>query len=1014
MTPLEKIYNQLGINKSNGLFFTQEGIWKRELNFPNRVVRLIETIICPDAFFCVDNKPMILFYNNPSNKSLLHKQIWNFNESAIVIIVEDSNINIYNGFRYDDKLKSLSGFGNNVNLSDFSYFEIVTGKTWDKYSKDVIYSNRVDYCLLENVKEAQRQLIAEHSLPVKTANALIGKCIFVRYLIDREVLLNTQQFGITWNREGFNGLLANSGKTKAFFNYLAEKFNGDDLFPISDAEYTRVTDEALGILIHLLRGDTLKSGQRSLFDLYDFSVIPTEFISNIYESFIGEDNQADNGAYYTPLFLVDYILHETVETYLDAHNKIECKILDPACGSGVFLVESLRKLIDRYLLCNPSADQDSASFKKTIKDIATKNIWGIDKDEKAILVAIFSIYITLLDYQSPADIETFEFPKLLDKNFFIADFFDMNADYNKIIKSLDIHFIVGNPPWNGSKKKEIDNYIQVRKRAEKGKVVLPHVNNGEIAEAFVLRTSDFSCSHTKCAFIVRSCIFYNKGYKDGSQFRQYLCEEYYVDKVFELAPVRKELFDKSNGHAIAPATLFFYRYAHGENTNNNILTHITLKPSRFFSIFKVLTVYHSDFKKIRQVMLKEHDWLWKTLVYGSYLDFNFIKKLKSRFRPISVVLEENDNIVYGTGIQFSSNPNYDAQHLMGKNFITSDGIGGFFINPDKIIPFDTPKVHRLRDPKLFKTPLLLTLKGADMSDLTIRSAFMGSDNLDTLLYKDTVTGVSGDETILRTIQSILSSAMCSYLAIYTFESIGIEREQIMSDERFSLPYIDSTAKELCARIENINNEIYSSKKQCYDFLQSDSDIITKEQQRESLIKQLNSIIINTICDNQQEKALIDYALDVIRPFILPQRHAERIKLLSEIKYQSDILNNYASIYLERFNSLTGDDKKFIVRIRYSLQLILMQFEMHDKASDGSDIIWENMEPSDIVNIIINVSNERITDKLVIQKDVRGFEREYFYIAKPNEYRLWHEAIAYQDVQEFVDAIMFAGKKDDDL
>ena len=85
MTSLEEIYNVLGINKSNGLFDTQEGVWKLELNFPNRVIRLIENVICPDAFFCVDNKPLILFYDNPADKSLLHKRIWNFNESAIIM-----------------------------------------------------------------------------------------------------------------------------------------------------------------------------------------------------------------------------------------------------------------------------------------------------------------------------------------------------------------------------------------------------------------------------------------------------------------------------------------------------------------------------------------------------------------------------------------------------------------------------------------------------------------------------------------------------------------------------------------------------------------------------------------------------------------------------------------------------------------------------------------------------------------------------------------------------------------
>ena len=42
--------------------------------------------------------------------------------------------------------------------------------------------------------------------------------------------------------------------------------------------------------------------------MYDFSILPIEFISNMYEKFIGKENQENEGAYYTPTFLVDYIV----------------------------------------------------------------------------------------------------------------------------------------------------------------------------------------------------------------------------------------------------------------------------------------------------------------------------------------------------------------------------------------------------------------------------------------------------------------------------------------------------------------------------------------------------------------------------------------------------------------------------------------------------------------------------------------------------------------------------------
>ena len=52
---------------------------------------------------------------------------------------------------------------------------------------------------------------------------------------------------------------------------------------------------------------------------------------------------------------------------------------------------------------------------------------------------------------------------------------------------------------------------------------------------------------------------------------------------------------------------------------------------------------------------------------------------------------------------------------------------------------------------------------------------------------------------------------------------------------------------------------------------------------------------------------------------------------------------------------------------------------------------------------------KITKQLFVQKDVRGFEKDYFYIFKPNEKRLWHKAIGYLDVNEFADVILKAGR-----
>ena len=123
-----------------------------------------------------------------------------------------------------------------------------------------------------------------------------------------------------------------------------------------------------------------------------------------------------------------------------------------------------------------------------------------------------------------------------------------HSPFNTLLNDIDFDCIVGNPPWKGNGMDAIGKqYLQKRKNREKGKIKKYEIaiNNNEIAEGFVLRVSDFCKENTQISLIIRSSSLYNLGYSDeGSPFRKYWLEEYFIDKVFELAPVRHEVFEK--------------------------------------------------------------------------------------------------------------------------------------------------------------------------------------------------------------------------------------------------------------------------------------------------------------------------------------------------------------------------------------------------------------------------------------------------------------------------------------
>jgi len=1015
MKNLQKIFDDLGLKEGNGLFLLTDVDWKKECNFSSRVTRLIERKIRPDAFFCLGNKPLILFYDCPPDKPAIHKAVWNFNESPIVFIAEDDKLEIFNGFSFLKDKDSLEPIGS---LNDFKYFELVTGSTWEKYQKELDRKNRVDYHLLDNIKVARKLLSEEiNDENPRIINALIGKIIFIRYLIDRKVKIGFEDESKYWTNEDLISILSLRDRSIAFLKYLQFKFNGD-MFPLENEDYELISQDCFNVIIRLLNEEDLGKGQLSLFKLYDFSIIPIEFVSNVYESFIGEKKQEKEGAYYTPLFLVDYILSETVQKHFGNKYVYNCRVLDPACGSGIFLVETLRKIIERFIEIHPSIANNPELFKRVLPTLAKNNVFGVDKNLAAIQVAIFSIQLTLLDYQEPSDIETFKCPPLLNTNFFESDFFDTEKPFNKVFEKLSFRFISGNPPWKGGGLDETGQlYLKKRKKLEKPlkKTYEIAVNNGEIAEGFVLRVSDFSTEQTQIALIVRSSILYNLGYKtDFSPFRRYWLQEFFVNQIFELAPVRKEVFDRSNNDtAIAPAAVLFYQYANGKSTDDSIVHHVVLKPSQLFSHFKIFTLNRTDFKKVQQRNLKEHDWLWKTLVYGSYLDFNFIKRLKTGFTTIKEIISDKKKFIYGTGLHFRSfnlEKPKDTRSIEKYPFLKTAAIGSMFIDYEMKAILEKEKVDIVKNELLYLKPMLLIREGLDMTNLKTPSAICYHD----CVFKDSVTSIKALSTEnlkeLKQFNALFSSFILPYLAINTFSSIGIERERAKNYNKLTVPYLDSDVVDSVSEIEKLKKEFYLAKSETM------IDELKIARLKQLVKKQIDSIDNSIrkgllIDDNKEEDATINYALEITRPFIINDEFGIS-KALESIPYQNNSLCSYAHVFIDRFTpTLNKNGKKFIVEIWHSHHIIGMLFKVVPNDADhNEDIEWRDKGNDLIMQKMISLGTQKITDQLFVQKDIRGFEADYFYIFKPNEKRLWHKAIGYLDADEFMDAILKAGRR----
>ena len=959
-------------------------------NLPQRIIKSLQEVK-PDNILIINEKPIILFFHRDNEilkkengEQQVFKNCWNFAEAPIIIIEKESDFEIYNGFEFITQSKSLDILPKN----NLSYISILNGDYF-KELKTKKENKRINKFLLENIKYSRDELLKEGLKDYKSiANSLIGRIIFIRYLIDRNVYLNKYHKSLT--NDDLKEILEDKIKTYELFEYLKDSFNGD-WFPIIHDDRNKIYEKNIVNEIHLkslhklISGYDYKKGMGSLFDIYDFSIIPIEFISNVYESFIGENEQKESGAYYTPTFLVDYILKYTVDDFFEKNpNSYNCKVLDPACGSGIFLVETLRKLVAQFEKIKKRPIKED-ELKQLVKD----NIFGIDKDENAISIRVFSLYLAMLDYQNPKELDKFKFPNLLvsdnnpNPNFFVDDFFDTDSESNQILKNKKLDFIIGNPPYGRGTVNQSNYALEYIKNKK------IQIGNKDIVQPFMIRVKDFVSQNTKIGFIVTSKVLYNLQTKE---FRtNHFFNNFKVNHMLELSSVRKEIFENAD----VPVSIIFYEKSTKEEIANNVIKYISMKPNRHFEKLKLLILTKNDFKKVLQSKLIENDYLWKILVYGSYLDFNFIKRLKE-YKSINKISEEC-KYPKGMGIQ-ATQGKYDISYHLNKDFIDiprgkeSERYMSNFYIANKLPQWTISKVHRKGEEKLFDKFSVLVTRGVNTQTLKAKSAVLYK----AAVFKHTLTGVNvPDITIAKTFVGLLNSSLFAYYNIEVASSIGIEREQLHDEEKLQMPFIENK------EITSIVSTIEELKKEHFDT--KSSNILNYEPKLNMLIDELDKVVLEAFKLNEQEYALVDYANSVVIPWVIQKKYEIAF---NKIDNRDNILRDYINIFLNHYSKIYEQNNMYFqANVFWDDYAIGIYFKVLNEKPE-EDITWK--QEKNIQNFP-KMAGSRILENLFIQKDIKGFESNGFYVVKPNEYKNWHKAIGYLDFYEFNDAILKAGK-----
>lgn len=587
----------------------------------------------------------------------IHQKIWNLGLSPFLVILLPGHVRVYTSRDFDTQnnkplleSESLDTQLLRELLADFSAFAIDSGAIWKSEVAEKLNSQRkVDTRLLQNLAKLAQILRDEYELESEAAHALIGKYVYIRYLWDRGILTRKwlEQFQINWRK--FLGRDATKVELRKLENLLNTKFNGK-IFPIP---FDNIEDRHVNLVASVFLGDKpLGQGmfQPSLtglnfedFKIYDFEYIPTETLSFIYELFLkAQDRSSQTGAFYTPEWLADYVLSE-VDTFKSL--KRGMKILDPACGSGIFLVLAYQRLIEEELKlraeANPDKSREVRLKPEELRDILVESIYGVEIEEDACRVTELSLILTLLNYINPPALqenENFRFPNLNGQNIYHADFFDDESPFWTSHDSFD--WIVGNPPWKKLGKGDEQTNPKALKWITTNKGTYP-VSDNRIEEAFSWRVSEKLAEDGVVGIVHHATSLFNLKAK---RYRQAFFTQNEVLRITNFANFRQFLFkgiqipsdgEKKTSGATAPAATFAYRKFQFDRDKKQIIHYGPFMDNQIQNTGNDLwsiTINESEITTVSPLEAEQGDFqTWKFALWGTRRDKEAINRLERRY-----------------------------------------------------------------------------------------------------------------------------------------------------------------------------------------------------------------------------------------------------------------------------------------------------------------------------------------------------------------------------------------------
>jgi methylase of polypeptide subunit release factors len=486
-----------------------------------------------------DFEVVILFNAQNTSKNLGDKKVFSITYDKFIDRIDEL------------RLLSKESFKNN-GLDEYAQ---KIGKKLEKISVSELLYKDLDECrqLLTRDLGAWNPEVPKDVLD-EGVQKLLDRLIFIRVAEDREIEPKTLiPLLRQWQSQ--------KDKKETLYESMIEKFRELDKRYNSNLfsehffekweEHSGITEKVINILY----------GKPGYYE-YDFKVIPADVLGAVYESYLGHKlsqskkkelaidkdskKRKEQGIYYTPTHIVDYIIKNALEPVLDECKTMgdisKIKVLDPACGSGSFLIKALDVISEKRDKMMGLKDGDLTKFV-TLET----NIYGVDLDYQAVEIARLNLLISSLNKQEKMPLLSHniqngnslisgtdeELKKYFGANYRDKKPFNWEKEFPEVFKQGGFDVIIGNPPYisfyskqaqtNADTEEELD-YFRSEYKFIKNKDKLGRFNT---VMFFIEKAISLLRDGGVCGFIVDMNLFGNP----FADLRDYLLKESKIIKI---------------------------------------------------------------------------------------------------------------------------------------------------------------------------------------------------------------------------------------------------------------------------------------------------------------------------------------------------------------------------------------------------------------------------------------------------------------------------------------------------